>query len=211
MRFSDSAIEKVINTWITITDSIEDDNNRAGVKQFMEDFQERLFSDPASPSVDYAAAHNCMPCGLAEHLLRVLRMFKKLCDTHAGEFDHDIHNDDIIIAALFHDMGKIGDHKNAYYAPQDSDWHADRGMFYKINPDIDYMRVQHRSLFLLQHYGIKLPIHAFKAVLLHDGQHEPINSPYSMKEGLFAILLSHADLYAAFEEQRRYLDWEKTS
>jgi len=210
MRFSDKAIESIITTWIDVIGQIEDPDNKAAVAKFTEDFQERLFSDPASPSVDYAAAHNCLPGGFAEHSLRVLRNFKKLVSENEGQFDHEITNDDIVIAALFHDMGKIGDHLNSYYKPQDSDWHFDRGMFYALNRDIDYMKVQHRSLFLMQLYGIKVPIHVFKAVLLHDGPHDQYNTQYSMKEGLFAILLSHADVYAALTEQRRYTEWEKT-
>jgi len=209
MRFSDKTIEAVIQSWIDITDQIEDEHNRTAVKQFMEDFQSRLFSDPASPSVDYAASHNVLPCGLAEHSLRVLKIFRKLVKDNADDFDHPVLDDDVIIAALFHDMGKIGDDSDPYYLPQDSDWHADRGMFYKLNPDIEYMKVQHRSLYLLQLYGIKLPMHVYKAILLHDGPHDQYNTPYSMKEGLFAILLSHADVLAAMKEQRRYEKWEK--
>jgi HD superfamily phosphohydrolase YqeK len=128
---------------------------------------------------------------------------------HMNEFNHTVSEDDIIIAALFHDMGKIGDEDNSYYLNQDSDWHYDRGMFYKLNSDIEYMKVQHRSLYILQHYGIKLNKHVFKAVLLHDGPHDQYNTQYSMKEGLFAILLSHADVLAALHEQKRYIEWEK--
>lgn len=207
MRFSEDAIQKVIEGWILLTDSIENENNRKAIKEFMEDFQERLFTQPASPSVSYAAAHNCLPCGLAEHSLRVYKIFRNLVNDHTDEFDHEITNDDVIIAALFHDMGKIGDHLDSYYLPQDSDWHFDRGMFYKLNPDIEYMKVQHRSLFLLQLYGVNLPLHVYKAILLHDGPHDEYNKPYSMKEGLFAVLLSHADVLAAMKEQKRYEDW----
>lgn len=209
MKFSSDTIEKVIKSWIAVTDKIEDESNRASVKQFIEDFQERLFSQPASPSVTYAAAHNCLPCGLAEHSLRVYSIFKKMVKDHEEEFEHPVTEDDIIIAALFHDMGKIGDDQDSYYNDQDSDWHRDRGMFYKLNPEIDYMKVQHRSLYLLQLYGVKLNLHTFKAILLHDGPHDQYNTPYSMKEGLFAILLSHADVLAAIKEQKRYTSWEK--
>lgn len=208
-RFSGEVITKVIEGWVAVTDAIEDEHNKAAIKQFMEDFQERLFTQPASPSVDYQASHNCLPGGLAEHSLRVYKFFRKMVHEHMDDFDHPVTEDDIIIAALFHDMGKIGDVEDSYYLDQDSDWHADRGMFYKLNPDIEYMKVQHRSLYLLQYYGVELNKHVFKAVLLHDGPHDQYNTQYSMKEGLFAILLSHADVLAALKEQKRYLDWEK--
>jgi hypothetical protein len=209
MRFDDATVTKVIETWLTLADKIEDEDNRAAFHSFLDSMGERLFSSPASPSVNYAAAHNCMPCGLAEHSIRVYKYFRKLVHEQMDDigFDHDVTEDDIMIAALFHDMGKIGDPENPYYADQDSDWHKDRGMFYTMNQDIDYMRVQHRSLYLLQHFGFTLPLHVFKAVMLHDGMHDETNKPYSMKEGMFAVLLNQADILAAMKEQKRYEEW----
>lgn len=209
MRFDDSTVERVVNGWQELAEKITDENNRAAMKRFIEENAYRLFTVPASPSVNYAAAHNCMPLGLAEHSLRVYKIFRNLVREQMDDigFDHDVTEDDIMIAALFHDMGKMGDDENPYYAEQDSDWHKDRGMFYKMNPDIDYMRVQHRSLYLLQRYGFNVPIHVFKAILLHDGMHDETNKPYSMKEGLFAVLLNQADVLAAMKEQKRYNTW----
>lgn len=209
MRFDDATVEKVVNGWQELANKITDENNKAAMKRFIEENAQRLFTVPASPSVDYAAAHNCMPLGLAEHSLRVYKYFRKLVVEHKDLLDHPVTQDDIIIAALFHDIGKMGDDKNPYYADQDSDWHRDRGMFYKMNPDIDYMRVQHRSLYLLQRYGFNVPIHVFKAVMLHDGMHDESNKYYSMKEGMFAVLLNQADIFAAVYEQRRYKEWLK--
>lgn len=207
MRFDDATVEAVITAWLNLADKIADPDTKSAVNRFITENSERLFTVPASPSVDYAAAHNCMPCGLAEHSLRVYKFFKKLVTEHSDMFDHAVSDDDVIVAALFHDMGKMGDDSNPYYLDQDSDWHRDRGMFYKLNPAIDYMRVQHRSLYLMQLYGIKAPVHVFKAVLLHDGMHDEGNKAYSMKEGLFATLLNHADHLAALYEQKRYRDW----
>ena len=208
MNFSNEDFEAIVNAWTSVIASIEDPDLRGKIEKFTEDFAPRLFACPASPSVDYAAAHNCMPTGLVEHSLRVFRIFKESVDKNMKLFEHPVNNDDIVIAALFHDMGKLGDPWHSYYENQDSDWHAELGMFYKLNSDIEYMRVPHRSLFLLQHYGVKLPLHVYKTILLHDGPHDETNKPYSMKEGLFAVLLSQADIMAALIEQRRYAKWE---
>jgi len=207
MRFSDKTVDKTIKTWLAIVDSIEDENNKRAVKEFTEAMQDSLFSSPASPSVNYPAAHNCMPLGFVEHTLRVLKNFKALVNQHRDEIPHPVHDDDIIIAALFHDMGKIGDLENPYYFDQDSTWHRERGMFYKINPDIEYLKVPNRSLFMLQHFGAKLPMHVYKAILLHDGPADEANRAYCMREGLFAMLLQHADQLAAVFEKQRYEKW----
>jgi len=207
MRFDDATIEKVITSWQSLIKQVEDDDLARKLEVFLNDNADQFFTVPASPSVNYAAAHNCMPGGLAEHTLRVYRNFHKLVHEHMDMFDHPVSEDDILVAAMFHDMGKMGDTHNPYYLEQDSDWHRRRGMFYQMNPDIDYMRVQHRSLYLMQLYGIKAPLHVFKAVMLHDGMHDESNKHYSMKEGLFAQLLAHADVMAAVWEQKRYNDW----
>lgn len=211
LRFSDAVIEKVIQGWIDVIGGIEDEDTRSKVQQFTEDMKEQLFTAPASPGVTYPAAHNAMPVGFVEHTLRVLKYFKKLVSDHEGEFDHPVTNDDIILAALFHDMGKIGDMHHPYYLLNDSDWHIERGMYYDFSPDIEYMKIPHRSLFMLQHYGVKLPMHVYKAILLHDGPAEEGNRGYTMREGLFTLLLQHADQLAAYAERRRWKEWEEGS
>ena len=211
MTFSDDTMTKVIQAWIDVIGSIKDDHNRAAIQKFTEDMKERLFSSPASPSVNYAGAHNCMPLGFVEHTLRVYKNFRRLVNEHKATYDfpHEITDDDVIIAALFHDMGKIGDLDEPYYLEQPSDWHRDRGMFYQMNDKIEYLKIPLRALFMLQQYGVTLPIHVYKAILLHDGPAEEANRAYTMREGLFAMLLQHADQLAAMYEIRRYQQWEE--
>lgn len=209
MKFNDETQSKIIEAWLSTIDSLEDEDLKKKVTKFTEDMKEKLFTAPASPSVNYPAAHNCMPLGFVEHTLRVIKIFRKLVNEYKDQIQHDFTNDDVIIAAMFHDMGKIGDLNHTYYLDQDSDWHRDRGMFYTINDEIEYLRIPNRSLFLLQHYGIKIPIHVYKAILLHDGPAEEANRSYTMKEGLFALLLQQADMLAATFEKNRYEKWLK--
>lgn len=209
MRFGENAQTEIIKGWLDVIGQIKNEDTQEKVRQFTADMKERLFSAPASPSVNYPAAHNCMPLGFVEHTLRVIKLFGNLVEENHKHIPHDYTGDDVILAAMFHDMGKIGDLENPYYLNQDSDWHRDRGMFYKINDDIEYLRIPNRSLFMLQHYGIKIPVHVYKAILLHDGPAEEANRSYTMKEGMFAMLLQHADQLAAVVEKNRYEAWLK--
>ena len=209
MRFNDEAVTKILSTWLDLVNGIEDKHNREAILQFTEDMKARLFTAPASPAVNYAGAHNSMPTGFAEHTLRVIKHFSKLVNEHKEHILHEFTQDDVVIAAMFHDMGKIGDNDHSYYLEQDSDWHRDRGMFYKINPEIEYLPIPNRSLYMLQHYGVKLPVHVYKAILVHDGPADEANRSYTCKEGMFPLLLQQADMIAATIEKNRYEKWCK--
>ena len=87
--------------------------------------------------------------------------------------------EELNFAALNHDLGKIGDLKHEFYIPCESDWHIrNQGKFYEINPKIPNMKVQDRSLFLLQHYNIVMTQNEFLAIQIHDGMFEESNSFY---------------------------------
>lgn len=159
---------------------------------------ERLATCPASGRVDY---HNCFPGGLVEHSIRVLGFALKI--RKAMEIDPEVvPTSSLIITCLFHDLGKVGDLENDYYVPQESSWHREKlGEFYKINPDIDYMTVPHRSVWFCQHFGLRLTKEEMLGILLHDGQYIDDNKPYKMKEPALAVITHQADLMAGLREK----------
>lgn len=157
---------------------------------------DRFAFAPASSRLDQ---HNCFPGGLIEHSLRVFTNALKLRKT----FEYDIQLESIIITALFHDLGKIGDLENDYYVDQTSDWHRDKlGELYIKNKKLQFMPVAHRSVWLLQQFGIKLSYDEWTAIVIHDGQYIDENKAYKMKECLLADLLHTADYLACKEESR---------
>jgi len=156
---------------------------------------ERLALCPASSRVDF---HNCMVGGLVEHSLRVLSNAMKLCKT----FGWSVSKESLIVGCLFHDLGKVGDHENDYYIPQDSDWHREKlGEMYKHNKEMLYMTVPDRGVWLCQHFGLKLTQDEWLAIKLNDGQYIQENAPYKMKEPLLADIVHQADIIATKEEK----------
>lgn len=156
---------------------------------------ERLALCPASGRKEFHAAH---PGGLVDHSLRVLSYSIKLCKTFCWE----VPKDSLIIGALFHDLGKVGDHNCDYYIPQDSDWHREKlGEMYKHNKEMLYMTVPDRGVWLCQHFGLKLTQDEWLAIKLNDGQYIQENAPYKMKEPLLADIVHQADVIATKEEK----------
>ena len=60
---------------------------------------------------------------------------------------------EVIFCAMHHDLGKIGDLKNEYYIPNESEWHRkNQGKIYNHNDKLHYMNVTDRTFWLLQHF-----------------------------------------------------------
>jgi len=160
------------------------------ITKMLDFFEERAALCPASSRT---AFHAAFPGGLVDHSLRVLSLANKI----SKAYEVEVPRESLIFSALFHDWGKIGSVEAEYYLPQDSDWHKEKlGEMYKINKDMQYMPNNHRSLWLMQHFGIKLSEDEFLAILLNDGPIDEGNKKYSMQEPLLAVIIHQADRMA---------------
>lgn len=139
---------------------------------------ERMVLAPAS---SYSHFHGCFPGGYVVHVLNVIKFTKnmyKMWKIHGSEMK-GYTEEELMFAALNHDLGKLGDDKHEFYLPCESDWHIrNQGKFYEINPDIPNMRTAERSLYLLQHYGIKMTHNEYLTIQIHDGPFEEQNDYY---------------------------------
>ena len=199
MKLSDEKLAKVFESFMKGVNRIENSHNRDALTKMMEGpVGERFLAAPASSRVMY---HNCFVGGLAEHSLRVYGIFKNLSDQYGEKFPHD----DILIAALFHDLGKAGTLEEPYFIPKNSDWHLEKmGQVYDYNDNIDFMQTAQRSLRLLGLHDVRMSDNVYRGILLHDGQYIPENASYRMKEGKFASLLHMADRLACEMEVEKW-------
>lgn len=120
----------------------------------------------------------------------------------------DIPDESVIITSLFHDLGKIGYPGKPYYLVNDNQWEvAQRGITYRINPEIITMNLAVRSLYLVSQH-IPLSEDEAQAIVAHDGIY-PINGgvvnlDYHHKECRLQMILHFADKWtAAVEEEGR--------
>tara|TARA_Y100000310_G_scaffold270538_1_gene284425 strand:- start:521 stop:973 length:453 start_codon:yes stop_codon:yes gene_type:complete len=81
--------------------------------------------------------------------------------------------------AMNHDLGKVGDLENDYYVPNDSEWHRkNQGKIYNHNPNLHYMTVSDRSIWLLNQFDIKISEVEHLGIKLTDGLYDKANEPY---------------------------------
>jgi len=110
-----------------------------------------------------------------------------------------------VIVGLFHDTGKLGMPGKPLYLPNDNEWLVkNRGIPYKINPDVVAMGLAVRSLYLVTQY-IPLTDAEAQAIAYHDGQYIDDNKIIAHKEEPLTLLLHWADYWTAhiFEESRQ--------
>ena len=133
-----------------------------------------------APASGKAHFHSAYVGGYIDHVMNVCKnsigqmtQFKN----NGGTIDFEI--EELLFAALHHDLGKLGDLGKPYYVEQESDWHRkNQGSLFKQNPNINYFDVTHRALWLLQEYDIKFTQKEMLGIMLADGLYNKGNEKY---------------------------------
>ena len=152
----------------------------------LETLGERILMCPASPRDSQYGAY---AGGLVEHSIGVTKVMRDLVQVYGLS----IPVNSIIKAGLLHDLGKVGDLDKDYFVEQTSDWHRDKlGQVYKFNEELNKMSVSHRTLYLLQHFGVTLTNDEWLAIQLAQGSHFEENRFYVGHESGLALVLQQA-------------------
>ena len=123
--------------------------------------------------------------------------------------------EELFVAALNHDLGKIGSLEHVSVVPSTDEWRKKNlGEMYTFNTNNEYMTVPDRSLFLLQQAGIQLTTNEWIAIKTHDGLYDQANEAYlkgfmpeTKPRTSLPFILHQADLMAArIEFEREWLD-----
>ena len=181
---------------------------------FYNKFDERIALLPASHKTNY---HNCFPGGYADHVLRVIKAAFKVHKVWVEMGMVETYTDEeLFVAALNHDLGKIGSAEETSVYPSTDEWRKKNlGEMYSFNTAIGYMTVPDRSLFLLQEAGIQLSTNEWIAIKTHDSLYDKANEAYlkgfmneTKPRTSLPFVLHQADLMAARVEWER--DWLHT-
>ena len=176
------------------------------------DLGDRVIFAPAS---SFAHFHNAFPGGYIDHILRVMDFSLLLHNQWqvAGLKSDNYSKEELLFAAMHHDLGKLvmpGDGGDGYVLNK-SEWHRkNQGKEFEVNENIPHALIQDRSIFLLQHYGIKMSWNEYLAIRIHDGVYDDANKNYyvnfnvtSKLRNNMPVILHHADIMAArFEFER---------
>jgi hypothetical protein len=167
----------------------------------------RIAMAPASMKKAY---HNAFPGGYVIHILNVIEAALKIKDVWVDMgSDIDFTFEELYMAAICHDLGKLGTVEEEYYLPCDEQWLLKKGQVYVSNPKLQYMKVPERSLFLLQQAGITLTEKEYLTIKLHDGLYEEGNKAYLISynedyelKTILPYIIHQADLLCSKTEKK---------
>ena len=177
-----------------------------GLNKMYDYFEERMMFAPASGKEHF---HNAHAGGYVEHVIHVTLSALKMKDVwERSGATIDFTDEELVFAALHHDLGKVGDLAEDYYTPNDSDWHRkNQGMIYRHNDKLEFMTVTDRALWLLQHFGVKMTNNEYIGLRLTDGLYEEANKsyyigymPHKQLRTNIAYVLHQADMMATHIE-----------
>ncbi len=146
-------------------------------KEMLKHMEDTYVMAPASGKTWY---HNAFAGGYVDHVNRVVQYAveqSRLYEKMGGTLDYT--EEQLVFAALFHDLGKIGDGDQPNYIPQTDKWRQDKlHERDKPNGELDFMLIPDRSLFILQKFGIKVDQKEFLGIRCHDGVFDKANEAY---------------------------------
>jgi len=190
-----NSVEKIKLNWEKyekLCGRLSDDN----INDLVEFLGERILMCPASMR---DSQYNSEPGGLVEHSLNVAFTMRSIND--ALSLNTPVGS--ILKVGLLHEIGKVGDENHDCFVDQDSDWHREKlGQNYKYNEEIPKMSVSHRTLYLLQQFGVKLSRDEWIAIQIAQGSHFEENRFYVGSETTLGILLQKAKSLVIHEEMK---------
>ena len=211
--------EQIQENWNKLIQLIKDtfsedypDNRREKLLKMYHHFEDRMTVAPASGKEHY---HNAHVGGYVEHVLHVIDcavQIKELWVKNNATINFT--DEELIFAAMHHDLGKVGDLDKDYYVPQDSEWHRkNRGEIFTHNGELSYMTVTDRAIFLLGHFQIPMSENEYIGLRLTDGLYEEANKNYYISwnpdwglKSNIAYVLHQADSMATHIE---YDEWKR--
>ena len=176
-----------------------------------------LTISPASGRLLY---HNCYDGGYIDHIFNVTKnaiKVKELFAAQGGKIDFT--DEELIFAALHHDLGKLGIKGQIHYVPNTNKWEIENRMdYYKRNDEIPFMTLTDRTFFTLNHYGIQYNENEYFGIKLTDGLYDEDNEKYlktfNVKNTLrssIQYVLHWADFMSTIVERQEELERQNST
>ena len=207
--------EQIAKNWEQLRSLINntfEGERKEKLNKMYDHFEDRMCMAPASGKEQYHYAH---VGGYVEHVLHVVDCALKITNLWAAEgATINFTTEEVIFAAMHHDLGKVGDMDKDYYVPQESEWHRkNRGEIFTHNGELQYMTVTDRAIYLLNQFQIPMTENEYVGLRLTDGLYEDANKSYYMSynpdwalKSNIAYVLHQADLMATKIE---YDEWKR--
>jgi hypothetical protein len=193
---------------MSVIDEYFEDDQLDNIKSLFNHFEDRVIETPASGRPNY---HNCFVGGWLDHTLRVIETSLKMRE-HFIELGVEVTatENDVVLSAMFHDLGKLGDLNHPYYKYQTDEWRRNKLQeWYTYNPGLESMSVTDRALWLLQHFNIKISEEVWKAIKMSDGMFDKGNEDLYRKStdsrNVLHYIVHFGDWMSTVVEKQHYI------
>lgn len=167
----------------------------SGLPSFLGLFGQRLAECPASAAADL---HNSFVGGLLDHSLRVLRNARRVMK-FSPQICSEVSASDITLAALLHDVGKVGSKTEEKFILNTDNYKLQRGWNYQYNPKCPQLPSGTASIALLMESGVTLPASVVEAILQLEPSGKTSDNYYKLSP--LSFILQTAKITAILEEK----------
>ena len=173
--------EQIEQNWYKLIQLIEntfEGERKEKLLEMYKHFEDRMVVAPASGTAHF---HLCTPGGYVQHILNIVHYSKLFYEIWKdnGAYVDDYTVEELVFAALHHDLGKVGDLDDDNYLPNPSEWHIkNQGKTYINNPDLKFMTPPDRGIWMLNQFGIKMTQNEYLGIKLTDGMYDEGNIQY---------------------------------
>ena len=208
--------KQILGNWTKLRDIITstfEGDRLENLNKMYDHFEDRMCMAPASGKEHFHYAH---VGGYIEHVLHIIDYSKQLKGVWEGNgATINFTDEELIFAAMHHDLGKVGDLEHDYYVPNESEWHRkNQGAIYTHNKELQHMTVTDRAIFLLGHFKVPMSECEYIGLRLTDGMYEEANKAYYIAyqperqlRSNIAYILHQADMMATHIE---YDEWKRS-
>lgn len=163
--------------------------NRSGTDELLDCMEQGGFFEAPCSSQYHLAEEG----GLLKHSLNVLKCARSLNEALEAGID----DASIIITALLHDLGKMGDHGKANYVENIlKDGSRSDKKPYVTNPELIYLPHEVRSVMIAERY-ISLKEDEETAILWHNGLYGTFKYDIQGKETPLYMIIHFSDMWAS--------------
>ena len=211
IQFTPEQIQDNWNELIKLIEDTFDGERKDKLLEMYKHFEDRMCVAPASGTEHF---HLCTPGGYVKHILNIVHYSKEFYKVWKdnGAMVDDYTEEELVFAALHHDLGKVGDLEDDYYIPNDSEWHIkNQCKYYVNNPELQFMTPPDRGIWLLNQFGIKMTMMEMIGIKLTDGMYDDGNiqylkayAPEKKLKSNMPLILHQADMATTRIE---YEDW----
>ena len=208
--------KQIVDNWTRLRDIITltfEGDRVENLNKMYDHFEDRMCVAPASGKEHFHYAH---VGGYIEHVLHIIdysKQLKSVWESNGATINFT--DEELIFAAMHHDLGKVGDLEHDYYVPNESEWHRkNQGAIYTHNKELQHMTVTDRAIFLLGHFKVPMSENEYIGLRLTDGMYEEANKAYYIAyqperqlRSNIAYILHQADMMATHIE---YDEWKRS-